>query len=176
MLNLHLKYRIANEIAGWLPEFVSGAIRGRLYRLCGFKIDESAFIIGNLTLISGQAGFYNKLSIGAGAVIGDHVTINLDAEVHLGENVSLGPRVLIYTGSHQIGPGSNRRVSTVLAKPVKIEKGCWIGLAAIVLPGVTIGQGSVVAAGAVVTQDVPPNSYVEGNPAKVVQKLPWGNR
>jgi acetyltransferase-like isoleucine patch superfamily enzyme len=64
----------------------------------------------------------------------------------------------------------------VLAKPVVIEDGSWIGLGAIILPGVTVGHGSIVAAGAVVDEDVPPDSYVAGNPAKVVQQLPWGNR
>ncbi len=175
--NLHLKYRLANLISGLLPEFASGAIRAKLYRLVGLKnIQSDAFIISNLQLTSGQAGFYQKLVIGSGVVIGDHVTINLDAEVRLGKNVSLGPRVIIYTGTHQIGPGSNRRVGQLLAKPVTIEDGCWIGLAAIILPGVTVGRGSIVAAGAVVTQDIAPNSYVEGNPAKVIQPLPWGNR
>jgi len=175
--NLHLKFRLANLVSGLLPEFASGAIRAKLYRVAGFKnVEADAFIIGNLQLTSGQASFYQNLIIGSGAVIGDHVTINLDAEVRLGKNVSLGPLVIIYTGTHQIGPGSNRRVGQLLAKSVKIEDGCWIGLAAIILPGVTVGRGSIVAAGAVVTQDVAPNSFVEGNPAKLIQSLPWGNR
>jgi acetyltransferase-like isoleucine patch superfamily enzyme len=57
-----------------------------------------------------------------------------------------------------------------------IEAGSWIGLGALILPGVTIGGGSVVAAGAVVTEAVPAHSYVEGNPARVVRQLPWADR
>jgi acetyltransferase-like isoleucine patch superfamily enzyme len=121
-------------------------------------------------------GFYQKIRIGSGANIANRVTISLDAEVRMGNNVSLGPYVKIYTGTHPIGPGSNRRGPEVLAKPVVIEDGSWIGLGAIILPGVTVGHGSIVAAGAVVDEDVPPDSYVAGNPAKVVQQLPWGNR
>jgi acetyltransferase-like isoleucine patch superfamily enzyme len=132
--------------------------------------------MSNLRLVSGVQGFYDKLDIGPGVVTGARVTINVDAPVRLGRNVSLGPEVIIYTGTHKLGPGSQRRLQDLVAKPVTIEDGCWIGLAAIILPGVTIGHGSVVAAGAVVTQDVPPDSYVEGNPAQVVRKLPWGNR
>jgi galactoside O-acetyltransferase/maltose O-acetyltransferase len=64
----------------------------------------------------------------------------------------------------------------VLAKPVVIEDGCWVGLGAMILPGITVGRGSVVAAGSVVASEVPANSYVEGNPARVVRQLPWGDR
>ena len=64
----------------------------------------------------------------------------------------------------------------VVAKPVTIERGAWIGLGALILPGVTVGHGSIVGAASVVTTSVPPNTYVEGNPAKVVRSLPWGDR
>lgn len=174
--SVHLKYRLANLLCGILPDDASGPVRTRLYRLAGFDVARGAFIMSNLRLVSGVEGFYGKLHIGPGVVTGSRITLNLDAHVAIGKNVSLGPDVIIYTGSHPLGPGSQRRLSEIVAKPVSIEDGCWVGLAAIILPGVTIGHGSVVAAGAVVTQDVPPDSYVEGNPAQVVRKLPWGNR
>lgn len=172
----HLKLRLANAICGLFPDFVSGVVRGRLYRLVGFDVGEGAFIMGNLELVGTRPQFYAQLMIGAEASIGNHVTISLDAPVHLGRKVSIGPYVLIYTGTHQIGPGSQRRMGQVVPRPVTIESGSWVGLGAIVLPGVTIGHGSIVAAGAVVTADVPPNSYVEGNPARVIRELPWGDR
>ncbi len=172
----HLKLDLVNLVCGALPDFASGAIRSRLYRMIGFEIEPGVMIAGNLKLISAEPGFYKKLRIGSDAFIGNHVTINLDAQVTLGKNVSLGPYVLIYTGTHPLGPGSNRRMRKAIFKPVRIEDGVWVGLAAIVLPGVTVGRGSVVAAGAVVTQDVPPNTFVEGNPAHVVRQLPWADR
>ena len=133
--------------------------------------------MGNLELLGGTSGaFYRNLRIGQGAVIGNNVTINLDADVVIEKNVSLGPNVLIYTGTHHLGPGSKRRLPDLVAKPVVIEEGSWIGLGAVILPGVVVRRGSVVAAGSVVTQEVPPNSYVEGNPARVVRQLPWGDR
>lgn len=175
--NLHVRLALANLIGRLLPWPVGPLLRARCYRLAGLrKVHHSAFIMSNLELISGQPGMYEKLVIGPGAVIGHHVTINLDAQVALGSNVSLGPFVRLYTGTHQIGPGSNRRVSALLARPVRIGDGCWIGLGAVILPGVTIGRGCIVAAGAVVGQDVPPNSYVEGNPSRVTRQLPWGDR
>jgi acetyltransferase-like isoleucine patch superfamily enzyme len=173
----HLKLRLANLVCGLLPDFGSGAVRARVYRAIGLDIAASAFIMGNLELLSGSPeAFYEKLRVGSDTVIGNHVTINLDGPVTVGGNVSLSPFVRIYTSTHQLGPGSSRRMPGVLAKPVVIEDGCWVGLGAMILPGVTIGHGSVVAAGAVVTQEVPPDSYVEGNPAQVVRRLPWGDR
>jgi len=173
---IHLKYKLANLMCGILPDDASGPIRTWLYRKIGLDVTHGAFIISNMRLVSGMEGFYDKLHIGSGTVIGSRVTINLDGEVTLGTNVSIGPDVIIYTGTHPLGPGSQRRLSEIIARPVKIEDGCWIGLAATILPGVTIGHGSVVAAGAVVSQDVPPDSYVEGNPGRVIKQLPWSNR
>ncbi len=174
---LRLRMALANAICGLLPDIDSGAIRSRIYGLVGLRIDPAAFVMGNLRLTGGSGpDFYQRLSVGAGSVIGDRVTINLDAPVSLGRNVSIGPHVLIYTGTHQVGYGSNRRRGELLARPVEIQDGSWVGLRATILPGVTIGHGSVVAAGSVVDQDIAPNSYVQGNPAAVVSTLPWGDR
>lgn len=174
--SLHFKLALANAISGLLPDFFSGIIRARLYRLAGFNIGQATFIMGNIEIVGHVPRFYDKLVIGPAGSIGNHVTISLDAAVRLGAKVSIGPYVRIYTGTHHIGPGSQRRMGETLSRPVTIEDGCWIGLSAIVLPGVTVGHGSIVAAGAVVTEDVPPNSYVEGNPGRVTRELPWGNR
>jgi len=116
--------------------------------------------------------FYGKLKIGKESVVSTGVTINLDECVCIGDYVTIGPHVLIYSGSHLSGSQYRRCHPGVTGKPVHIGDGCWIRVGAIILPGVTIGDGSVVAAGAVVSGDVPPNSYVEGNPARVVKALP----
>lgn len=173
---IHLRLTVVHVLCGLLPRFGSGVLRGRLYGLIGLDVHPSAFVMGNLDLAGGCGTLSDNLSIGAGSVIGDHVSINLDARVRLGTNVSIGPHVLIYTATHPIGPGSNRRVGRVLARPVTIDDGSWVGLRATILPGVTIGKGAIVAAGAVVEEDVPPHSYVQGNPARVVRELPWANR
>jgi acetyltransferase-like isoleucine patch superfamily enzyme len=173
--SVHLKFAIANAVSRLLPDFASGMIRGRLYRWAGFEIGKGAFIMGNLRLKSASPGFYDKLAIGPGTTLADNITINLDGKVTIGRNVAIAPHVLIYTGSHQIGPGS-MRIGAFTALPVTIEEGAWVRLGAVIVPGVTVGRGSVVAAGAVVLKDVPPNTYVEGNPAKVVRQLPWGYR
>jgi acetyltransferase-like isoleucine patch superfamily enzyme len=172
----HFKFRFVNTICRLMPEYVSGVFRGRLYRLAGFQIGYGSFIMGNLELLSGNPNFYSYLKISDNCVIGTHVTVNLDAPVTIGNNVTVGPFTKIYTGSHRIGPGSQRCLGhEVLSRPVTIEDGCWIGLGAIILPGVTIGHGCVVAAGAVVMEDMPPNHYIEGNPATAVYELPFGD-
>ena len=173
--SLHVRYRVASLLSSLLPHVASGAIRSRLYRWAGFDVDKSAFLMGNLRLTSAAPGFYEKLRIGSGVTISERVTINLDGEVTIGKNVAIAPHVLIYTGSHKIGPGS-MRIGEFQGLPVKIGDGAWIRLGAIIVPGVTIGEGAVVAAGAVVLKDVPPHTYVEGNPAQVIRKLPWAYR
>ena len=173
--SVHFRFALANVVCGVLPDFVSGAVRGRLYRWAGFDIGDGAFIMGNLRLPTAVPSFYEKLEIGSGVTIADNVTINLDAKVSIGKNVAIAPHVLIYTGSHKIGPGS-KRIGAFEAFPVTIEDGAWVRLGAVIVPGVTIGRGSVVAAGAVVLKDVPPNTYVEGNPAQVIRRLPWAYR
>jgi maltose O-acetyltransferase len=175
--DFHLGFSLANLVCGLIPGYGSGAVRTRAYRLAGLDVHRTAFIMGNLELLGGpRQGFFKRLIIGPDVVIGAHCTINLDAEVRLEKNVCLGPFVRIFTGTHPIGPGSNRRQGQVVAKPVVVGSGSWIGLGAMLLPGVTVGRGCIVAAGAVVTADVPDNTYVEGNPARVVNELPWGNR
>jgi acetyltransferase-like isoleucine patch superfamily enzyme len=174
-LSCHVRLGLANTISGLFPNFVSGAIRGRLYRWAGFSIGSGAFIMGNLELSSAMPDFYDKLRVGSGTTIADHVSMVLDAVVSIGTNVAIAPHVLICTGNHRTGPGS-MRLGPWASSPVTIEDGAWVRLGAIIAPGVTVGQGSVVAAGAVVLKDVPPNTYVEGNPAHVVRRLPWGER
>jgi maltose O-acetyltransferase len=173
--SMHFRYNVACLFSRLLPDVASGIIRGRIYRWAGFDIGEGAFIMGNLRLTSAAPDFYNKLSIGEGATLADGITINLDGKVTIGKNAAIAPHVVIYTGSHQIGPGS-KRIGDFTALPVTIEEGAWVRVGAIIVPGVTIGRGAIVAAGAVVLKDVPPNAYVEGNPAQVVRQLPWGYR
>jgi maltose O-acetyltransferase len=111
------------------------------------------------------------LKVGPGCLIGPDVILCLDAPITLGENVSVGPRALLYTATHPLGVASRRMQFYTMARPIVVGDGAWIGLGAMVLPGVRIGRGAVVAAGAVVSEDVPENALVAGNPATVVQVL-----
>jgi maltose O-acetyltransferase len=110
--------------------------------------------------IHAGAGFYANFSC-----------IILDvARVDLGAGVFFGPGVHVYTATHPLDP--DERVSGFeLARPVRIGARAWLGGGSIVLPGVTIGEGSTIGAGSVVTRDVPPYVLAAGNPCRVVRSL-----
>lgn len=81
-----------------------------------------------------------------------------------------GPGVNIYTATHETEVQS-RRQDIEFAKEVKIGNDCWIGGCALILPGVTIGDGCTIGAGSVVTHDIPPFSVAVGSPARVIKKV-----
>nr|WP_245481960.1 DapH/DapD/GlmU-related protein [Mesorhizobium sp. M7A.F.Ca.CA.004.08.2.1] len=81
----------------------------------------------------------------------------------------IGPNVSLITSGHPLEPSRRRAFTT--AKPVVIERNVWIAAGATVIGGVTVGENSVVAAGSVVTRNVPPNTLVGGNPANVIRSI-----
>lgn len=161
--------------AGVLPDFALPGLRAQCYRLAGCDIGPRASVLGRLRLLGGS-GTAGRLHLGEGSLVAPGVTFGLDGEITVGRNVSISPQVTLYTATHALGFGSQRMTPAMTPKPVVVEDGVWIGMQALILPGVTLGQGCVVSAGAVVTLDVPPNTLVAGNPATVQQKLPFGNR
>lgn len=105
--------------------------------------------------------------------LGDRVMLNYGVEIYaarsvlLGDDVQIGDMSAVYdTDFHQVEEGSPVNVA-----PVEIGANVWLGRQVIVLPGVTIGDHAVVAAGSIVTRDVPPRTLVAGNPARVVREL-----
>ena len=91
------------------------------------------------------------------------------AEIRIGNNCLIGPDVGIYTAGHRLEPEG--RMLDVYGLPIAIGNDVWIGGHSTILPGVSIGDGAVVAAGAVVTKDVEPNTIVGGVPANVIKKI-----
>jgi maltose O-acetyltransferase len=108
--------------------------------------------------------------------LGDFVFLNvlctiLDCnEVRIGHHVMIGPCVQIYTAAHEL-QAEARIQGWEIARPIVIEDNVWIGGGAILLPGVRIGRGAVVGAGAVVTRSVQANMVVAGNPARVIREV-----
>jgi acetyltransferase-like isoleucine patch superfamily enzyme len=117
-----------------------------------------------------QIPFY--INIGRFTRIGKNVFINHDCSfldiggITIEDDVLIGPKASIITESHPINPAERR---ALLVKPVVIKRNAWIGAGATILPGVTVGENAVVAAGAVVTADVLPNTIVGGVPAKFIK-------
>lgn len=138
-------------------------IRGKLAEIIGAPVDETTVVF---------APFYTNL--GRFIKLGKHVFINhacsfLDmGGIILEDHVLIGPRVNLVTENHPLDPASRRGM---LCKPILIKRNAWIGAGATILPGVTIGENSVVAAGAVVNQDVADNTIVGGVPAKLIKHI-----
>jgi acetyltransferase-like isoleucine patch superfamily enzyme len=161
--------------AALLPDFSLVGLRGFCFRNAGCDIGPRVALLGRIRLV-GSGAIAARLHMKEGCVIAPGVTFGLDSDIHLGRNVSLSPGVVLYTGTHVIGFGSMRMLPLVDRRPIAIQDGSWIGMQALLLPGVTVGHGSVVSAGAVLTVSVPPNSLVSGNPATVQAALPFGDR
>ena len=93
------------------------------------------------------------------------------APIEIGDNVLIAPNVGIYTAGHALDPALRVQAHAEYAIPVKIGNNVWIGADVTICPGVTIGDNSVIGAGAVVTKSIPGNSLAYGNPAHVARKL-----
>ena len=93
-----------------------------------------------------------------------------DAGIYIGDSVMIAPNVVIATGAHPICPELRERVYQYNL-PVHIGNRVWIGAGAVILPGVTIGDGSVIGAGSVVTKDIPPGVVAAGNPCRVMREI-----
>jgi maltose O-acetyltransferase len=163
--------RLAWGAARCLPPFTFSRTRARLFSLVGGEIGSSTAVTGYVYLV-GPPNCARRLRIGSGCILGPNVTLCLDAPITLGRNVSIGPRAVLYTATHPLGGPGRRMQLDIMARPIVVEDGAWIGLGATILGGVRIGKGAVVAAGAVVNADVPENVLVAGNPATLVHELP----
>lgn len=117
-----------------------------------------------------------RLHIGRGSYVNYGYFVDPTAGVSLGENVRVGPQALMLTRSHEIGPSEARRTErqpdTDIHAPITVGDNVWIGARAVLLPGVNVGNGVVIAAGSVVTRDCLPNGLYAGAPARRVRDLP----
>lgn len=143
----------------WVGHIPIYWVRRFFYRLFGMKI-------GRGSVIHMWASFFNpsNIEIGEDTIIGDHAFLDGRAPLIIGNNVDIASQVLIYNSEHDI----NAEDFHATEEPVEIGDYVFIGPRAIILPGVKIGRGAVVAAGAVVTEDVANFAIVGGVPAHVI--------
>ena len=144
------------HLATYIP---SHTIRNGIWRAFGLKLGK------NSTLHTGVRVFDPRnIRVGEGTIIGYATFIDGRDKVTIGSHTDIASEVMIYNSEHDVNDSSFRAISA----PVSIEDYVFIGPRAIILPGVKIGDGAVVAAGAVVTKDVEPHAIVGGVPAKVI--------
>lgn len=135
------------------------SIRKFYYRICGVKIGKNSYIH------MGARFYYPAgIKIGEGTIIGDHVFLDGRATLTIGNHVDIASQVLIYNSKHDIQSENFDPIDG----EVEIGDYVFIGPRAIILPGVKIGKGAIVAAGAVVTKHINPFEIVAGVPAKVL--------
>ena len=99
-----------------------------------------------------------------------NLTLVDDTEIRVGDNTMFGPNVTVATAGHPVLP-ELREKAYQFNIPVRIGRNCWIGAGAVILPGVTIGDNTVVSAGSVVTKDLPPNVVAAGNPCRILREI-----
>ncbi len=154
----------AGLVCAAIPHLTFNYVRTSVWRAAGLALGARARIMGPL-LISGNGDFRKLLRIGDDTFITGPLRIDLDARVDIGHRVRIGHDVLLLTVDHEIGPSRGRCASNV-AGPIRIGDGAWLSSRCVVLPGISIGAGAIVAAGAVVTHDVPPDTLVGGVPPR----------
>lgn len=146
---------------------------GRLWRSVRRRIAGPLFEYqGKDVNIEHGAYFGSGSDIRVGSRSGLGVNCRVHGPLQVGQDVMIGPDVLIYATNHAFSDVNRPMIGQGFQEPrrVFIEDDAWIGARAIILPGVTIGTGSIVGAGAVVTTDVPPYSVAAGNPAEVIRR------
>lgn len=167
LAGLHMRLRIAQLVLGLLPPKAGTGLRAAVLRRVGFDIDPSCHFAGMPTL-TGSGDLYKRLRIGADSQIGVACAFDLEGQIWLGERVTLGHQVLLLTSTHEVGP-AQRRAGELVCKDIQIGNDVWIGARSILLPGVTIGDGAVIAVGTLVNRSVPRGAYVAGAPARIVE-------
>ena len=143
----------------WVGHIPLHIIRLLVYQLAGVKI-------GRGSRIHMGAKFFNPsgITIGDDTIIGDHCFLDGRAPLKIGNHIAIASQVLIYNSEHNIHSPNFEATE----EPVTIDDYVFVGARATILPGIKIGKGAVVAAGAVVTKDVPPMIMVGGVPAKKI--------
>jgi maltose O-acetyltransferase len=144
-----LSRQVLAHVSRTLPTSAFSKTRTALFRAAGVEIGEHSFIQGSMRL-TGKGNPCRLLSIGEHTLITGGLHVDLGAPVRIGNWVRIGHDVTLLTINHALGRAFLRTV----------------------LPGVVVGRGAIVAAGAVVTRSVPPNTLVAGVPARVLRELP----
>ena len=165
-----LSRRSLANLASALPTQSLNRSRTALLRRAGVRIGPRSLFQGPLHVTGSTDNPCVHLSIGTYSLISGALHCDVGAPIRIGDRVRIGHNVSLLTIDHQTGSGEMRSSVTKCA-PIEIGDGAWLASNVMVLAGVRIGAGAIVAAGSVVTRDVPDNALVAGVPARVVRDL-----
>jgi acetyltransferase-like isoleucine patch superfamily enzyme len=141
----------------------------RMFVTTDWTIGDKVQIATHCAIFSREGGVAGKVEIGDGTHIGDHSIIDCAANVTIGKEVAIGPNCVLYSHDHDYTSDSSAAWrGGLICKDITIEDGAWVGSGVTILPGTTIGKRAVIAAGAVVTKDVPAHTIWGGIPAKQI--------
>jgi acetyltransferase-like isoleucine patch superfamily enzyme len=161
------RVKIATRLSSKLSEYClddQDAIREAFEELIGKPVGDSFNLIPPFYTDCGL-----NITVGRAVFIGHQCAFTGHAAINIADQVMIAHKVNLVTAGHPVEP--DKRRDYITAEPITIETNVWIGAAATILPGVNIGADAVVAAGAVVTHDVPPATLVAGVPATVIRQL-----
>lgn len=144
-------------------------IRALFSELIGQQVDESFLLIPPFYTAGGD-----EIRVGRNVFINQNCTLYDLGGLHIADDVMIGPNVSLITAGHPLEP--SRRRAVTIGKPIVIERNVWIAAGATIIGGVTVGENSVIAAASVVTRDVPANTLVAGNPARVIRSIAEDSR
>ena len=163
------RHRLGAVLTGVLPPSAMMRTRARLLRATGWKLGWGTVFAATPRLI-GAGRLLDGLQVGQQVFVNIGAIWELNDRITIGDGVAIGPDVMMLTSSHHIGP-SDHRAADLYTAPIVLGDGVWIGARSLVLPGVHIGSGALIAAHTVVRHDVPANSLFAGNPGRVVRML-----
>ena len=154
-------FKITAELNGRYHE--PAEIRELFSKLTGREIDEDFRLFPPFTTDCGK-----NIHLGRGVFINSGCRFQDQGGITIGDHSLIGHNVIIATLNHGFQP---EKRADLLPQPVFLGKGVWIGSGTVILPGVTIGDNAVIGAGSVVTKDIPANTVVAGNPARILRNI-----
>ena len=151
---------LARLLCAILPDMIGNRLRVYALRAAGFQIGHGCLMYA-MPRITGGGPIRQRLKIGQHCLFNVGCLLDLADSITIGDRVGVGHEVLFLTASHEIGP-REQRAGAFTTAPITIGDGVWIGSRCVILPGVTVGAGSVISVGSIVNRDVPPQTLIKG--------------
>jgi acetyltransferase-like isoleucine patch superfamily enzyme len=169
LANVNPRLILADLLVIALPRLSFCRLRTAIYRLAGIEIGPRTSVLGRLA-ITGPGSIHKRLHIGSDCIINAPLFLDLSAEIWIGDRVSIGHHSVFVTADHEVG-SHHFRAGNNTGRGIVVGDGSWIAARSTILPGVTIGEASIVASGAIVAHDVPSDALVGGVPARLIKTL-----